>query len=252
MKNKIVGLSFISFIASIAGLVISFMLLKEDVTSTAHTLFEYFPMKYGVIPSSEWNGSIILGLFTSVLQIVSASVMFSKSFSPQNRWLAVIAFVASCGFDNWTDVVFRSGNLTGDVQVATVTTLAFYTVGSEVLQGFSWLIFFTSWRQGISDFMWGMARLQAGFGSISSEWSNFKRAAARKESKEITDREPLEYNQTGYTNKNQSKSVSQYPYQPPKNKERDRETVEPSLDLFQQTSSHSIREKMAGKSNYRS
>ena len=208
MKNKIVGLAFVSFIASIAGLVISFMLLKEDVTSTAHTLFEYFPMKYGVIPSSEWNGAVVLGLFTSVLQIVSASIMFSKSFSTQNRWLAFISFVAACGFDNWTDVVFRSGNLTGDVQVATITTLAFYTVGSEVLQGFSWLIFFTTWRQGISDFMWGAARLQAGWNSIGSEWTSFKKAALRKENKESGERIPSD---TPYTSSNDSRTVNQNP-----------------------------------------
>lgn len=188
MKNKIAGLALISFLASVAGIIISFMLLKEDVTSTAHTLFEYFPFRYGVIPSATWTGAIILGLFTSVLQVVTASIMFSKNFSKSNRFLAFVMFVASCAFDNWTDVVFRSGNLTGDVGVATVTTLAFYTVGSEVLQGFSWLIFLAMWRQGISDLMWGMARFQAGFSSIGSEWNNFKKAASRKETRETNER----------------------------------------------------------------
>lgn len=257
MKNKITGLALVSFLASIAGIVISFLLLKEDVTSTAHTLFEYFPMKYGVIPSSEWNGAIILGLFTSVLQVVSASIMFSKSFSAQNRWLAFIAFVSSCGFDNWTDVVFRSGNLTGDIQVATITTLAFYTVGSEALQGFSWLIFFNTWRQGISDFMWGVARLQSGFSSISSEWSSFKRAASRRESRESDDRIPSDPFQTESSIRKQNNPISSKPsYSVNKhpNYEKPGEIFsfenEGVSGMFQQDSPISIKDKMAGKSKY--
>lgn len=185
MNNKrLMGISLISFFASIAGIVVSFMLIKEDVTSTAHTLFEYFPLKFGVIPSATWTGAIILGVFTSILQVVAASVAFSKQFSTTNRTLAFVAFLFSCYFDNWTDVVFRSGNLTGDVRIATVTTLAFYTFGSEVTQGLSWLVFASNWRSAISDIMWGWAKVQAGFSSIGREWSNFQRAAMNKENKE--------------------------------------------------------------------
>lgn len=185
MNNKrLMGISLISFFASIAGIVVSFMLIKEDVTSTAHTLFEYFPLKFGVIPSATWTGAIILGVFTSILQVVAASVAFSKQFSTTNRILAFVAFLFSCYFDNWTDVVFRSGNLTGDVRIATVTTLAFYTFGSEVTQGLSWLVFASNWRSAISDIMWGWAKVQAGFSSISSEWKSFQRAANNKESKD--------------------------------------------------------------------
>jgi len=183
-NGKLMGISLISFFAAIAGIVVSFLLIREDVTSTAHTLFEYFPMKFGVTPSSTWSGAIILGIFTSILQVVAASVAFNKQFSTSNRVLAFLTFVFACYFDNWTDVVFRSGNLTGDVKIATITTLAFYTFGSELTQGLSWLVFAHNWRSAISDIMWGWAKVQAGFNSISVEWNNFQRAAINKENKD--------------------------------------------------------------------
>lgn len=181
MNKKLMGLSLFSFLASIAGIAVSLMLLKEDVVSTAHTIFEYFPNTFGVTPSTSWEGAIILGVFVSILQIISASVAFSEKFPRNSRILATVVLVASGLFDNWTDVVFRSGNLTGDMKVATITTLAFYTFGSEIAQGLSWLIFVSLWRLAISDLMWGYARLLAGFSSISAEWSKFQRAAHNKE-----------------------------------------------------------------------
>lgn len=181
MNKKLMGLSLFSFLASIAGIAVSLMLLKEDVVSTAHTIFEYFPNTFGVTPSTSWEGAIILGVFVSILQIISASVAFSEKFPRNSRILATVVLVASGLFDNWTDVVFRSGNLTGDMKVATITTLAFYTFGSEIAQGLSWLIFVSLWRPAISDLMWGYARLLAGFSSISAEWSKFQRAAHNKE-----------------------------------------------------------------------
>jgi len=184
MNRKIHGFALVSFLAALAGLVISFLLLKEDVLSTAHTLFEYFPNKYGVSPAATWSGAIVLGLFTSIVQVVSASMMFSKEFSKANRILASFAFLVSCPFDNWTDIVFRSGNLTGDLKVATISTMAFYTLGSELLQGMSWLVALALWRRAISDAMWGLARIKAGWKSIGSEWISFDRAAQRKEKEE--------------------------------------------------------------------
>ena len=183
-NGKLMGISLISFFAAVAGIVVSFLLIREDVTSTAHTLFEYFPMKFGVTPSSTWSGAIILGMFTSILQVVAASVAFNKQFATASRVLAFVAFIVACYFDNWTDVVFRSGNLAGDVGIATVTTLAFYTFGSEVTQGLSWLVFVNNWRSAISDIMWGWAKVGAGFRSIGAEWANFQRAATNKENKD--------------------------------------------------------------------
>ena len=178
--KRITGLAFISFVFSIAGIVISALLLKEDVISTAHTIFEYFPLRYGVTPSSTWEGALILGVFTSVLQVIAANVAFSRNFSKAARVVAFVSFVASCVFDNWTDVVFRSGNLQGDMRIAIVTTLAFYTLGSEVTQGLSWLVFASLWRAAISDLMWALAKTSAGFGSIQSEWRSISRATQNK------------------------------------------------------------------------
>lgn len=183
-NGKLMGISLISFFAAVAGIVVSFLLIREDVTSTAHTLFDYFPSRFGVTPSSTWSGAIILGVFTSILQVVAASVAFNKQFSASSRVLAFVAFVFACYFDNWTDVVFRSGNLQGDVGIATVTTLAFYTFGSEITQGLSWLVFVNNWRSAISDIMWGWAKVGAGFQSINAEWANFQRAATNKENKD--------------------------------------------------------------------
>lgn len=181
MNKKFFGVSLISFLASVAGIIISFLLLKEDVISTAHTVFEYFPSRYGVTPSTSWDGAIILGVFISVLQIVSASVAFSNKFSLPWRALAGASLLLSGLFDNWTDIVFRSGNLTGDTQIAIITTLAFYTFGSEITQGLSWLVLMTAWRPAISDFMWGWAKFIAGMASINGEWKHFKKAAYGKE-----------------------------------------------------------------------
>src|SRR5688572_4764136 len=183
MKNKFAGLALITFAFAVAGIVISSLTIKEDVISTAHTIFEYFPMKYGVTPATTWDGAVVLAVFTSVLQVVAASVAFSK-FSLSNRVVAGLALVLSLGFDNWTDVVFRSGNLTGNLQIAWVTTLAFYTAGSEIMQGLSWLVVLSTWRPAISDFMWGLSRFEAGISSISGEWSSFQRAARNKEGSE--------------------------------------------------------------------
>jgi hypothetical protein len=183
-NGKLMGISLISFFASIAGIIVSFLLIQEDVTSTAHTLFEYFPSQFGVIPSSTWTGAILLGVFTSILQVVAASVAFSNRFANPSRVMAFVSFIFACYFDNWTDIVFRSGNLTGNVRIATITTLAFYTFGSEITQGLSWLVFANNWRSAISDIMWGSAKVQAGFSSIKSEWANFQRAAINKENKD--------------------------------------------------------------------
>lgn len=181
MNKKFTGISLASFLASCAGIVISFLLLKEDVISTAHTVFEYFPLKYGVTPSTTWDGAFILGLFITVLQIVSASVAFSERFSVPWRALAGVSLLASGIFDNWTDIVFRSGNLTGDMRVAVITTLAFYTFGSEITQGLSWLVFMSSWRKAISDLMFGWASFTAGVDSIGGEWKRISQEALKKE-----------------------------------------------------------------------
>lgn len=192
MKNnkKFTGVSLLSFVAAIAGVVISTLLLKEDVLSTAKTLYEYFPNTYGVIPSSTWQGAVILGLFISVLEIISASVAFSDKFNINTRFLAGATLLVSGFFDNWTDVVFRSGYLAGNLKVATISTFAFYTFGSEITQSLSWIIIFTVWRSAISDLLWGYARFIVGMSSIGSEWKRFRNAAYNKEKPEDNVHQP--------------------------------------------------------------
>lgn len=124
---------------------------------------------------------MILGVFITVLQIVSASVAFAERFSVPWRVLAGVSLLASGLFDNWTDIVFRSGNLTGDMKVAVITTLAFYTFGSEITQGLSWLVFMSSWRKAISDLMFGWASFIAGLDSIGGEWKRVSQDASKKE-----------------------------------------------------------------------
>lgn len=180
-NKKFFGIALISFIFGMAGIVISALLLKEDVLSTAHTVFEYFPSRYGVTPSTTWGGAKILGVFISVLQVVSASVAFSNKFSMSWRILATASLGLSVWFDNWTDVIFRSGYGVGDRQIAMISTMAFYTFGSEITQSLSWLVIMSSWRAAISDGLIGMARIKAGLSSIKGEWSKAKGDAYRSE-----------------------------------------------------------------------
>ena len=176
------GIALVAFLASMAGIWISIYLLQEDVLSTAHTLFSYFPSKFGVTPATEWSGAITLGWFTTVLQVVTISIAFSSGhFSNRTRWLAGLTFVLACGFDNWTDIVHRSGYLTGNLWVSIVSTFAFYTAGSEVLQGLAWAVFATFWRRAISDVMWGSAVIGAGLQSISDERKRFASLARTQE-----------------------------------------------------------------------
>lgn len=185
MKTKHNGLTLISLIAAIVGVIVSFSLLKEDVLSTAKTLFEYFPAKFGVQPAMTWDGAIYLGIFVSVMQVVSASVASRKELAKSILWTARFLFALSMPFDAWTDIVFRSGNFTGNAVVATVTTISFYTFGSELLFSLSCLIVLTSWRQGVRELMWFAALGIEGIKSISTEWRVIVRSAHNSEQKTI-------------------------------------------------------------------
>lgn len=166
------------FAASIAGVVISFLLLKEDIMSTANTLTIYFPMQFNVTPSSEENGWI-LGLFISVIQIVSAGVMMSEYFSKLTRWMSAIMLLIALPFDAWTDIVYRSGYLAGNIPVAVATTIAFYTFGSEIMQSLSLMVFFTLWRQALADIFWGVSYAVEQIKTIAPEVASFRQAANR-------------------------------------------------------------------------
>lgn len=180
-------LLLVAMLAAIAGVFVSFSLLREDVLSTAYTMFDYFPATFSVTPASTWNGAIRLGVFITVMQIVTATIMAQKQY---NIWLRVgcfILFFISMPFDSWTDVVYRSDALTGNLPVAISTTFMFYTIGSEVLQSISWIVIFTTWRKAIREGMRLSAQVLEGFRSIRTEWNTIKRQAENIERREIAE-----------------------------------------------------------------
>ena len=192
MKNKPINQQnntfvIVGFIAGVAGVIVSWSLLKEDVFSTAKTLFEYFPLTFGVTPASTWEGAQRLGWFTTILQIVAGTIAFTKGYNQWLRLVSVLLLGVSVPFDNWTDVVYRSGFMQGNPMVAFITTAMFYTVGSELLQSFAWVIIISTWRQAIREIMRAGARVKAGVASISGEWDRIKRIAENTESREIAD-----------------------------------------------------------------
>lgn len=190
MKTKHNGVMLVSVIAAIVGLVVSFSLLKEDVLSTAKTLFEYFPSKFGVTPAMSWEGAIHLGIFVSVAQVVTISAASRVDLAKAIRWSAGAVIGPAILFDAWTDIVFRSGDFTGNPVVATVTTIAFYTFGSEFLQSLSWIVVLTSWRQAVRELMHFTAKLFEGIRSIGSEWAVIVRNARSQEQRSIVRSNP--------------------------------------------------------------
>lgn len=184
-KNKKFNvLNIIGLAAAVTGVIISALLIKEDVLSTKITLLTYFPEKFGVTPASTESGGAMLGWFTTVLQVVTAFISGNKKMSGGTRFLSFMVFLAACAFDNWTDVVFRSGNLSGDVFVSVVTTLAFYTFGSELSQALAWIVIGNCWREAVSETMWLFANVSSGLSTIGREYENIKRHAQEREEKE--------------------------------------------------------------------
>lgn len=212
MSKRKNGMTLILLIAAVVGVITSFTLLKEDVLSTAKTLFEYFPSRYGVTPASTWEGAKFLGIFVTVTQIVAAGVAFRKELPVLIRLSAGFLLILSAPFDCWTDVVYRSGNFTGDTKVALITTIAFYTFGSEMMQSLSWLVIFMTWREGIREAMWVSARTWAGVSSIGTEWKSIRRISDNTEQKDIQD-EITNQNRLMSTPQTQTHSLRQ-PNQP--------------------------------------
>lgn len=187
--RKVQGLRAIVLFISIAGIAVSASLFKEDVLSTAHTLFYYFPAIFGVIPAITYNGTIYQGIFVSVMQIVGAVVGFNSDIQSRGvRWLARIMFAISLPFDAWTDIVHRSNEFSGNIWIATVTTLFFYTFGSEIMQSLCWLLVVRYWRTGIAEILWTVANVWSGLKSIGTEWANFRRGADNFENRNLANR----------------------------------------------------------------
>lgn len=177
--DKIKGVVIIGFLGALAGVIVSMSLLYEDILSTANTIAEYFPVTFGVIPATTHNGAMIIGAFTSIAQIVGAVLGFNKSYDKKTRTIGKSFFFSFMIFDAWTDVVHRSGWFTGDLPIAISTTLVFYTLGSEFLQGLSWLIIGSTWRKTITEIMWGTNTFLHGMRTIRREWVSLSNAAQK-------------------------------------------------------------------------
>ena len=188
LDNRTKKFSVLFLVASIAGIVISASLLKEDVLSTAYTLTVFFPQAFGVTPAMTENGGVYLGIFISLAQIVGAAVAFAKQYSWSVRWMAFVVVFCAVPFDSWTDIVYRSGYLSGNLAVATITTVAFYTFGSEIMQTLSLTLFFSVWRQGLADILWGAVYGWSSLATMRKEAASFARAAKRFADRESASR----------------------------------------------------------------
>jgi len=173
---------------SIATMVVGISLLRDDVLSTAETMFRYFPEQFGVYPATDFTGAVVLGLFISVTQIVSLVVATSPNFPKNIRWIAGFIYGTAAAIDGYTDVVHRSGGLKGDVPVSIGVTLGFYTFGSEFSTSLAAAVFGHFWRKATSDIMFGAAQFFAFLGNMAKEFSSYQRAARNRETKYLNDR----------------------------------------------------------------
>lgn len=209
-------LSVFLTVASLAGIVLSTLQIYEDVKSTAGTLLVYFPRQWGVFPVTTEPSSMVLGLFVSIVQIIAIAIAFSNMFSLSRRAGAGFIALVSVPFDAWTDIVYRSGYLTGNLAVSTVTTIAFYTFGSEALSAFSWLLFIATWRQAIADISWTIAFTIENVKTIAPEFKRFMAAAERQASKQLEERtSQFGYPESNRYNSNPSRTPTRMPEKSP-------------------------------------
>ena len=173
---------------AIATLAVGISLLRDDVLSTAETMYTYFPQEFGVYPAMDFTGAIVLGLFVSVVQMVSLVVATSPAFDKNVRVIAWIVYGILAFLDGWTDVIHRSNKLKGDVGVSVGVTLGFYTLGSEFSSSLAIAVIATFWRKATSDVLFGWAQISAFLSNIAREYSSYRRAANNRESKYLNER----------------------------------------------------------------
>ena len=186
-QRKLNGLMIFLFLSSIAGIIVSYTLIEEDVLSTALTLFEYLPSRYGVRPAVEWEGAVRLGIFTTVAQIISGAIMGNKSIPKFWRWVAGIMFVVFMPIDYFTDVVHRSAYFTGNLPIAVVTTMIYYTLGSEMLQAASWVMLFMTWRVGIRELLWALTNVVEVVSNLGNDWRRMRGNANSVSQRELNE-----------------------------------------------------------------
>lgn len=178
----------VAILLGLAVGLVSLSLIKEDVISTAGTLFNFFPSKYGVAPAETYDGAVMLGIFTSLAQAIAMGIIPMRDIKRGTRISAIIIFLIFLPFDNWTDIVHRSNYLSGNIWVSSGTTFVFYTFGSEVAAGLGWYAVFKFLRPAISQIMLLIASLIAFFGMIGKEWKNYMQVARKRSSRYISER----------------------------------------------------------------
>jgi len=178
----------IAFLVGLSVALLGTALIKEDIASTAETLFVYFPIRFGVTPSVTRTGAVFLGVFTSLVQAIAIGVATSKNFTTSTRISAGVLFIIFLPFDNWTDIVHRSGYLSGNIWVAVATTIIFYTFGSEVASGLGWLAVALFFRPALSQLMLIFASVGAFFKVLKTEWRNYTRVAANRANRYVEER----------------------------------------------------------------
>lgn len=182
-------LSVFILFSAVALMITSLFMIKEDVYSTTMTLLVYFPLAFEVNPASDLIGALALGAFVSLTQVVTIAVALNDNFLQTTRIVSIVLYVCFMLFDGFTDITHRSQYLTGNIYVASAVTFAFYTMGAEILSGFSGLLISKYWRRGISDIMLFIAGIVAFFKNVAHEWSNYRRIAGKKEERYISSRE---------------------------------------------------------------
>ena len=208
-----------AFIVSLIGLgltILSAFLMVDDVMSTAETLYVYMPSEYGVIVVMTAQGSYIAGTFVTVSQIATILIWTNNEFDNKTRWSAFFAWVISMIIDNWTDIALRSSYFTGDIAIATISTLWFYTIGSELLSGIGLLLFTKYLRKGYSQAMFFIAKIGAFFSVQKKEWKINKGIANKKEDEfinslnrgNLTRRNTPTHQNQGYSQRGQKENKS--------------------------------------------
>ena len=224
-KKVINDMATFILLSSIGAFIVSILALKEDIYSTAMTLLVYFPLEYNVQPVSDMLGANILAIMISLTQIVTIAIALNDDFPVSQRIVAALLYMFSMLFDGFTDVVFRSEYLTGNIYIAIGVTVGFFTFGAEMLSGFSGMLIGKFWRRGISDIMLHLARIKAFFNNVKKEQESYRRVAQKGEDRYLGEREkevggggydpkvsqsPV-VNRQGYTGANQHR---QQPHQP--------------------------------------
>jgi len=178
-----------AFILGLAVALVATYLIKDDVISTAETLFNYLPIKFDVRPTEAWEGALVLGAFTSLVQAIAMGIMPMKDAKTGIRISALVIFIIFLPIDNWSDIVHRSNYLSGNIWVAVGTTFIFYTFGSEIAAGLGWFTAFKFFRPAISQLMLLSASFFAFFGIVKAEWSRYMQVARNKANRYLGERE---------------------------------------------------------------